>query len=473
MASRRQRATRERSPARRRLVTLALLLGPASACSESSATTRTSSSGQVTGGDATPPTTEAEPATTGSDAATTTTTTSHDEPPGDAATTDAKFDVGAQPDVASPPGCPGDGPDLVYSHIWVANSPGGTVTKIDTRTREQLARYFTAPSHAGNPSRTSVNRAGDVAVVNRAGGVVAFAGRRARCVDRDGDGQITTAQPGAPPLPWPDDECLLWHTPLPPDSRPVAWTPGEIVEGPTPDEDGCELELVGAMLWSSAPVGSDIHVYLLDGESGDIVDAAVIPDRASVFGIYGAAVNSAGDFWGVVYPEGPLVRVAFADLAHEVIELELPSAYGFTVDGYGRPWVGGFDGALQRLHPPSHTWATVDTGLNSLLRGMTEGPGGALWIATLAPAGLLKVDTGSLEVLTHLGDEALPGVDTPTGASVDGEGKIWLVDQNAAGGGAFVYDPATAAVEFIGGLEAPYTYSDMTGWALGNVAAPG
>ncbi|MCB9752592.1 MAG: hypothetical protein H6713_21775 [Myxococcales bacterium] len=390
----------------------------------------------------------------------------------DASTTGAKFDVGQQPDSPPAPGCPGDGPDLIYSHIWIANSPLGTVSKIDTRTRVELARYVTAPDHAGNPSRTSVNRAGDVAVVNRAGGVVKIAGQLSRCVDRDGDGLRTTAtSPTA--LPWGDDECVLWYTPLPVESRPAAWTPGELVTAPTPDDDGCKLALHDARLWTSAPVGSDIHVYLLDGETGDVEGTAVIPGIAGPLGVYGGAVNAAGDFWGVVYPYGPLVRVALADLAHEVIELAIPSAYGFTVDAHGRPWVGGFDGALQRLHPTTHSWVTVDTGgLWSLMRGMTEDQDGVLWVATLAPPGLLMVDTTSAEAIAHLGEAELPGVDTPTGASVDGEGKIWLVDQQKDGGGAFVFDPVTAELDFVGGLDAPYTYSDMTGWALGNVAPP-
>src|SRR5688500_18936506 len=41
--------------------------------------------------------------------------------------------------------CPGGmgGGDVVFSNIWIANSPEGTVSKIDTKTVVELARYRT------------------------------------------------------------------------------------------------------------------------------------------------------------------------------------------------------------------------------------------------------------------------------------------------------------------------------------------
>ncbi|PCC69620.1 hypothetical protein SAMN02745121_06428 [Nannocystis exedens] len=55
----------------------------------------------------------------------------------------------------------------------------------------------------------------------------------------------------------------------------------------------------------------------------------------------------------------------------------------------------------------------------------------------------------------------------PAGISVDVDGQVWMVDTEA--NGARVVDPETHAVTFVGGLVGPYTYSDMTGWALKNV----
>ena len=58
--------------------------------------------------------------------------------------------------------------------IWIANTAQGTVSKVDTDSYMELARYSTGPLGAGNdPSRTSVNGFGDVYVGNRQGGSVA------------------------------------------------------------------------------------------------------------------------------------------------------------------------------------------------------------------------------------------------------------------------------------------------------------
>ena len=42
-----------------------------------------------------------------------------------------------------------------FSYIWVANSPEGTVSKINTRLLTEEARFVTRPDGDGNPSRTS------------------------------------------------------------------------------------------------------------------------------------------------------------------------------------------------------------------------------------------------------------------------------------------------------------------------------
>ena len=46
---------------------------------------------------------------------------------------------------------------------------------------------------------------------------------------------------------------------------------------------------------------------------------------------------------------------------------------------------------------------------------------------------------------------------------------VWVVDQ---GNYAFKVDPDTLTYEFYDGLDSAYTYSDMTGWGLANVANP-
>ena len=58
---------------------------------------------------------------------------------------------------------------------------------------------------------------------------------------------------------------------------------------------------------------------------------------------------------------------------------------------------------------------------------MREDESGHLWVAALgSPSGLLRVDTDTATFIEFIGNAVLPGVDTPTGASVDVQGQVWL-----------------------------------------------
>ena len=75
---------------------------------------------------------------------------------------------------------------------------------------------------------------------------------------------------------------------------------------------------------------------------------------------------------------------------------------------------------------------------------------------------IVAVDTTTLTVVQT--------VDLPKyvrGVSVDFHGNVWAV---SIGTDAYRVDPATGAFETLTGLTGAYTYSDMTGFALGNVS---
>ena len=387
---------------------------------------------------------------------------------GGASTTGFKFDLGAFPD--APPNC--DPGDVEFSYIWISNSSQGTVSKINTRTLVEEGRYTSGPPGAQDPSRTSVNLDGDVAVVNRQGGITKIWAIPARCQDKNNDNVITTSTGPNDVLPWGQDECVAWNTPLLPASRPVAWTTGDKV-----GEDECGAPIFeNPKVWATAPTGggSSTVVYLLNGDTGAIENQITVPAGAGLGGCYGGAVDPNNDFWCVVYSGGPLVHVRIVDLTYEIIPLPNPSAYGFTVDSKGRSWVGGWSGIIQRYDPMTQQWTqvTVPPTYTSLTRGMMEDQNGHIWGAALydASQGIVRIDTDTASFVEVIDATKLPGVLTPTGASVDVDGIVWMVDQSKDGGGAWVYDPTTQAVQWVGGLVGPYTYSDMTGWALKNVA---
>ena len=96
--------------------------------------------------------------------------------------------------------------DFEFSYIWVANAPESTISKINTRTMQEVGRYLTRADSDGNPSRTSVNLSGDVAVANRNGGVAKFYAQSEHCEDKNGDGSIQTSTGKDNVLAWDEEE---------------------------------------------------------------------------------------------------------------------------------------------------------------------------------------------------------------------------------------------------------------------------
>lgn len=358
----------------------------------------------------------------------------------------------------------------VFSYIWISNSVEGTVSKINTQTGIEEARLFAGPEEEdGDPSRTSVNLLGDAVVVDRAGGIAKIAVIDERCVDLDDNGVIDTSQGPDDVLDWGDDECVLWHVPLPSGGdvtnqygpRPVAW------EGVGAND--CAKPRV----WVGWRDDDDGFFRRLDGETGETEDAVSVSWPGEQWGPYGGATNKAGDFWVVGWQYGPLVRIDGGDLTVDVHEIPKPPkgaeqwTYGMALDADGHPWIAGA-GTVYHFDPNTEKWDFIDIP-NGNLRGMMIDAEGRGWIANNGSSMLVEIDTMSKTVASS--DVPLPGADTPVGISIDSEGKVWVVDQGASM--AFKVDPDTyQTLLTVGGLVSPYTYSDMTGAGLGLVSFP-
>ncbi len=367
--------------------------------------------------------------------------------------------------------CPGGGGmpgDLEFSNIWIANTPEGTVSKIDTQSGMEVGRYYTGAAVDSDPSRTSVNLLGDVAVVNRAGGtVVKIAAVEDRCVDANGDGVIQTSTGPADVLAWGTDECVLWETVLHTGARAAAWDSGN--DPDNVDDNGCML--VDPQLWVSALDGSNtVHVWRLDGESGAMLDETTLPEWTGGWGgIYGGAVDRERGFWGVGKDNTVLVHVDA-----QTVQLEVHDAvgyerfYGIAMDADGTPWIAAeFDDRL--LHFDKDTAQFIDHGTtgHGSLRGLAVDAEGNAWIAANSPCDLVRFDAGA----GSFENIALSECGTPVGVSIDVEGFIWVVDQGSDR--AYKVDPVTRTVsDTVQGLAGPYTYSDMTGAGLSLVTNP-
>ncbi len=426
-------------------------------------------------------------------------------PPGDDAS--AKLDLASNSSQTSDSGgnpgdCPGSSGggrgDVEFSTIWIANSPEGTVSKIDTRTAQELGRYYTGPSMgADDPSRTSVNLRADVAVANRAGGIVKIAARVESCVDKNGNGNIDTSTAATDVLAWGEDECVLWYREIlvsadPPvfeypncfaaagcphfqGPRPTAWDQGEAGDPCLPDT---------ARVWTgwfdkATNVGK---FWRLSGLDGTTLDEVNIPDfepggQTFPHGPYGGAVDGDGAFW-VTGLEGPLYRIDGDTLAVERWDNpEGTMPYGIALDANGNPWLAGLDGNVLRFDATTKTWDTPITvgsggggafGDGNLLRGLQIDRNGHAWIASSQPCVLVQLDTASKTLIRA--DIPLPGCAEAVGVSIDVDGFVWLPDKSA--NQAYKVDPMTYDVTTVTGLRGPYTYSDMTGAGLDLVTNP-
>jgi hypothetical protein len=374
-------------------------------------------------------------------------------------TDDTKWDLAQPPDGGGDP-CEGGGGLVEFSYLWVANSNQGTVSKINTQTMQEEARYLTRPDGAGNPSRTSVNLDGDMVVANRNGGVTMIRARPSDCLDANN----TSAGPNDI-RPWPDG-CVEWYAPGNYTSqRPVAWTQGTLNLQTCRHDD--------AFVWTSGTNAGDansVEVVLLDGATGNVeqvVPIPEIPNGAYEFGLYGAAVDGAGNLWASQLDIGYLVNVSLEDFTYGYWQVP-EVAYGMTVDHLGRAWT--CNARLSRFDPDTEEW-TVGAG--------EPGPGGAgcmedgegrMWVAGYA---ITAVDVETMELIEQFPMPVInnnPDTGYGRGISIDHQGYVWSPSHwsNAA----YRLDPDTGEFDSVTGLVFPYTYSDMTGFALSNAGVP-
>jgi len=368
------------------------------------------------------------------------------------------FDVGS-PDGGVACGGDGGGGDGPLSYIWIANSSQGTVSKINTQTMIEEGRYIVKPNSAGSPSRTSVSLSGNVAVANRNGGVAKIWGNIEDCVESNGVPGIQTSTGGGDVQPWGTEECVAWYTDLVYSSnRPMAWAQGD------QNETTCEYE--NEKLWTAGASGSGTtQVLLLDGETGVVEQTVNIPEVGSSIGLYGGAVDGAGNFWGIDRSgQYNLIRVDRQTFAYEVIPGPGPGGYGIAVDSVGRPWYCAGGGAWRYDEGPG-TWQSLASPGGNMWGGcMTDGAG-TLWHCRQQDATLVGIDTETLAVVQEI---PLPAY--AHGISVDFDGNVWAVGFSSTQ--AYRVDPTTGTIDTFDGLVGAYTYSDMTGFALSTAGTP-
>lgn len=387
----------------------------------------------------------------------------------DATTDEVKFDVGEDggTETDTMVGCE-CGSQIGFSYVWPSNSNIGQVSKINTQTMIEEGRYFTSAGGLGSPSRSSVSLSGfSVAVNNRNSGVVKIWSRTDDCDPmQNGVAGLQTSTGAADVLPWGEDDCVHWF--IDPynytTQRPIGWIPAEI--------DPVTCEYGEEKLWTSgcnAGVDPFIFADRVDGATGTVEEHVEVTGFiCDGFGGYGGAVDSAGNFW-LSNLGTTLGRVDHDTLAVQLWTIPI-SVYGITVDSSGRPWMSSNMGAgntsAVRFDPMTETFEMATGPVGSAQTGIQEDAFGRMWMNTWS------YDGGAGQGVTYIDIATMvtgPFTALPTygkGISIDLDGMVWAIGtftNNAAR-----YDPSTGQVDVYSALDYPYTYSDMTGWALQN-----
>ncbi|MFH1533157.1 MAG: hypothetical protein ABIK09_20715 [Pseudomonadota bacterium] len=342
-----------------------------------------------------------------------------------------------------------DSTKLNLSFIWIANSGESTVSKLDTETGAELARYITC----SDPSRTSVDLNGDAWVACRGdGGVAKIHLYEQTCEDKNGNGVIDTSRDengdlvisGSEMLPAGQDECIKF------------------------------LVYPGGSLQRGAGVDSENHAWFacyntkslrrLHPDDGAVVQTITgLPANP-----YGLVIDGNNILWISGRGGNQLVRVDPTQTPPQIDSYVSPlgsfSPYGIALDYQGRVWTANCCGknVAYRFDPTTGQWAEAATG--SRPRGLAGSVDGRLYVANDSDSRIAVVDVDSLQTLGYV---ELGAGRYPVGVAVDFQGNAWAVNQS--GSSATKIDPDTLTVigEYPVG-QSPYTYSDMTGYNLHN-----
>ncbi|MEO1271986.1 MAG: MopE-related protein, partial [Myxococcota bacterium] len=377
--------------------------------------------------------------------------------------------------------------EIDQANAWIANNEPSTVSKFDTRTGFEVARYqsvlgsFSTSTNNPNPSRTAVDSDGNVYVGNRnenwgltkIGNWTELCDRspispECQCRDRnnngtietsrdaDGDGRIDQSDPdeylGAA------DECLLWNSRTNRNNGDV----GGYIRGVAIDSSG--------FVWASE--WNDESMHRFDPETGNQVAWVQTPMK-----IYGL-VSFENDVWAIEHCCGTGGRLARIDTTAVVnngtntnpnsAALNGPysqswsgstiASYGVAVDSDGRLWVAAYgrrDPILIRYDPSTNIWTSIPnpgclawSGAGRGVAVSTTAGSDIVWIAQ--HGGAIEgdcSDTGSGEPrgrITGFNADTFAVVNNrdiasdchvPIGIAVGAGGSIWTACRNTPTGG--------------------------------------
>ncbi|MFC1700760.1 hypothetical protein ACFLZ0_01305 [Patescibacteria group bacterium] len=348
--------------------------------------------------------------------------------------------------------------NVTLPFIWVPNSNEGTVSKYNTETGKEIARYRTGPTSSGNPSRTTVDQNGNVWFGNRNTGTVVKIGlyEAGQWEDRNGNTTCETSRDlnddgvitGAEILPWWEDECVIF----------------EVFVGGGPR--GIAIDANGD-LWVGTYTLSRNKFFHIDGETGVIKDTIdIYPYRS-----YGAVVDGNGYLWSSCL-SNYVLRIDTVAKIIQKVDLTITS-YGLGIDNNDNLFVAGWgQGKIAKIDVSTATILNYGAQGDAYTRGLCVTEDGDVWAVNSLVTQISRIsnDLTTIKATIDLGTSGYS-----TGAAVDADGKVWAC--NYTDGYLHRIDPASDSIDLsvltIGmngtGVGQHYSYSDMTGIISRNI----
>jgi streptogramin lyase len=352
--------------------------------------------------------------------------------------------------------------------VWVPNTADGTVSRLDARAALERARHFSAPLDGvgAEPTRLAVDWNGDAWVLNRAfggqGSVTKIAGDEARCIDRDGDGVITTSR-GSSPVPFERDECVLLHVAV--GALAAEGEDGSVPRAIAIDGDRGLDGASGGNPWIGL-YGESVALEL-DGLTGEVLHRVELGDVRP----YLAGIDSLGVVW-MGSQRGVLVRIDPSFDPPDTTRIELPAdcyeTYSLAIDAADRLYLTGFGCDRVWRFDPSRGELTSLT-VPASPRGAALWDG-RLWVAhTGGLATEIAIDSFTVTRTIDLDGDGTGVTPRQTiGAGMDSIGHAWMVSETGGptgGGLASRIDVEHAVVDaHVEVGRAPHAQGDMTGW---------
>lgn len=381
-----------------------------------------------------------------------------------------------------------------FSHIWVALSGRDAAARIDTNTNPALigdgdafltpleaggaavrGEYLTHPDFmAGNPSRTTVDKNGDVWVGNRNEGA-------------DGLGSVTKISANAVGI----SSSGVWNGST---FDRLAWNNA----GGVDSDGGTDTAADSALLLYVRTVGANVRHVSVDAnnnvwagggplDAGDQVfqlydgmTGAALPDpdgggpKTTIFpdndtGGYGGLVDGNGVVWSAGLYGNTLTRMDPATGARMTVNQDGRQSYGLGIDNNGILWNATWtNNTVDKIDANGIVLGSYDLSpFGNSLRGVAVTPDNDIWVAASGSGNVIRVNNdGTVQTAIVVGN-------TPTGVAVDSNGKVWVT--NYGSNSVMRIDPATNLVDLtidLGPNANPYNYSDMTGTVLVGLTDP-